>query len=103
MLRNNKNKKSVRSLRARLGWQVLVLAVALMSISGVASAAKGGNGKGGGGDKGGGNGGNVGGDVSGWIFIDVLFDDDYLNDPINGSKAASRNKLYNYFFLGLIR
>jgi hypothetical protein len=74
MLRKNKNQKSVGCLRARLGWQVLVLAVALMSISGVASAAKGGNGKGGG------NGGNVGGDVSGWIFIDAVLDDHHLGD-----------------------
>lgn len=75
MLRKNRNQKSVRSLRALIGCQILVLAVALMFISGVASAAKGGNGKGGG------NGGNVGGDVSGWIYVDALFDDDNHREP----------------------
>ena len=82
MLRKNEMQKSVRRLRALKCWQVLVLVVALLSIPGAASAAKGGNGRGsGGGDKGGGNGGNVGGDVSGWIYIDALFDDGHLGDP----------------------
>ena len=74
MFKKNKNDESVGSLRALIGCKVLVLAVAIMAIPGVALAAKGGNGKGGG------NGGNVGGDVSGWIFIDVQVDDENSGD-----------------------
>jgi len=55
MLRKNKEQESVRSLTALIGWQILVLAVALMSVSGVAWAAKGDNGNGNGGGGGGGD------------------------------------------------
>ena len=95
MLKKNKKQESLRNLRTMLGYQVLVLAVILISLSNVASAAKGGNGKGKG--NGGGNDGDVGGDVSGWIYCRVTFNDsgpvqsDGLGEYLDGvDRAESR-------------
>ncbi len=77
MLRKNRKQKSVGSMTALIGCHVLVLAVVLMSISGVASAAKGGNG---GGNSGGGGGGETGQTIPVCITFDDAPGDGIMSD-----------------------